>query len=485
MNNPERLVALVDDLVSSESETSCTEFKHNNFDPERIGTLISAISNAARLNNEPFGHVVWGVADETQEIVGTNFRFEKEKANGQPLEFWLAKQVSPDLHFTFKEVNHSKGRLVILEIPAAAQVSTKFKNIAYVRIGSATPKLSDYPDREASLMARLRPFVWEHGVAKQFVETREVIQLLDVASYFYLTELPVPGSDEEIAAILAHDKLIAKDVGSRWNILNLGAVLFGKNLTSFDGIARKAVRVIIYNGNTRTAEAADVTGTKGYALAFDGVIDYVNKRLPHHEQITRSLRVRKPIYPEIAIRELIANALVHQDMTIGGTGPVIEIFNDRVEITNPGIPLIETDRFIDLPPRSRNESLASLMRRVGVCEEQGSGIDKVIDAIEEAQLPAPDFRAEGNSLKAIVFNRRSFGQMTTEERVRGCYQHAVLKYVNTHEGFTNSTLRHRFGVAEKNASQISRVIKLTTEMGFIKPSDNWTSRAGTYLPIWA
>jgi ATP-dependent DNA helicase RecG len=84
-------------------------------------------------------------------------------------------------------------------------------------------------------------------------------------------------------------------------------------------------------------------------------------------------------------------------MTIGGTGPLIEIFSDRIEITNPGSPLVDTKRFIDFPPRSRNEGLAGLMRRIGVCEERGSGVDKAIDAIEEAHLPPADIRADGDS----------------------------------------------------------------------------------------
>jgi len=69
------------------------------------------------------------------------------------------------------------------------------------------------------------------------------------------------------------------------------------------------------------------------------------------------------MYPEIAVRELVANALIHQDFSITGAGPMVEVFGDRVEITNPGEPLIDTLRFIDEPPRSRNEMLASLMRR--------------------------------------------------------------------------------------------------------------------------
>ena len=54
-------------------------------------------------------------------------------------------------------------------------------------------------------------------------------------------------------------------------------------------------------------------------------------------------------------------------------GPQVELFSGRLEITNPGKPLVQIDRMIDLLPRSRNEALAALMRRMGLCEEQGSG----------------------------------------------------------------------------------------------------------------
>ncbi len=54
---------------------------------------------------------------------------------------------------------------------------------------------------------------------------------------------------------------------------------------------------------------------------------------------------------------------------------MVEIFDDRIEITNPGEPLVDTQRFIDTPPKSRNETLASMMRRFRICEERGSGID--------------------------------------------------------------------------------------------------------------
>jgi ATP-dependent DNA helicase RecG len=485
MNNPTRLIALVDDFTRLEGELPWVEFKLNNADPDRIGTLISAISNAARIADQSCGYVVWGIEDVSHAVISTSFRPALVKSHGQPLELWLNQSVSPSLHFKFHEVAHPSGKVVVLEIPAASQVPTKFKNIAYIRIGSTTPKISDHPAHEASLLAKLRPFVWEQGVAAAFVETSDVMRLLDVAAYFSLTEQAVPGSDEAIGLILAHDKLISKDVGGRWNILNLGAMLFASDITQFESISRKAVRIIKYSGISRTDSAQDQSGIRGYAIGFDPMVTYINKRLPRQDVITRSLRISKPEYPELAIRELVANALVHQDMTITGTAPVVEIFDDRIEITNPGTPLVETNRFIDFPPRSRNEALASLMRRIGVCEEQGSGIDKVIEEIETALLPPPDFRADGNNTKAIIYGKKTFAEMSADERIRGCYQHAVLRFINNQGGLTNGSLRVRFGVAEKNASQISRVIKQAVEAGLVRQSDNWSAKSGHYLPFWA
>jgi ATP-dependent DNA helicase RecG len=132
MDNPERLIALVDEYRALAHELPCVEFKVDNFDPERIGTLISAISNTARLVDQPCGYVIWGVENDTHDVAGTIFRPGKEKAHGQPLELWLSNSVSPSLYFTFKEVPHPKGRLIVLEIPPATQVPTKFKNIAYI-----------------------------------------------------------------------------------------------------------------------------------------------------------------------------------------------------------------------------------------------------------------------------------------------------------------------------------------------------------------
>ena len=155
-----------------------------------------------------------------------------------------------------------------------------------------------------------------------------------------------------------------------------------KNLGDFPRLKRKAIRIIQYVGTGRIETLREYEDTKGYAAGFDELIGYIDAQLPANEVIGQALRKTVRAFPELAVRELVANALIHQDFFATGTGPMVEIFEGRIEITNPGEPLVDTQRFLDSPPTSRNEVLASLMRRFQICEERGSGIDKVAIEVE-------------------------------------------------------------------------------------------------------
>jgi predicted HTH transcriptional regulator len=192
------------------------------------------------------------------------------------------------------------------------------------------------------------------------------------------------------------------------------------------------------------------------------------------------------MYPVIAVRELFANALIHQDFFIRGVGPMIEIFSDRIEITNPGVPLVKTERFLDSPPKSRNEALASFMRRIGVCEERGSGIDKAVSETEFYQLPAPLFEVVEGNTRATLFAHRPLSKMDRQARVRATYLHACLKYVQR-EFLTNSSLRERFGIQKENSAMVSRIIKEALFDKAIKLSEpeSESRKYARYVPIWA
>ena len=171
-----------------------------------------------------------------------------------------------------------------------------------------------------------------------------------------------------------------------------------------------------------------------------------------------------------------------------GTGPMVEIFDNYMEITNPGIPLVETERFLDSPPRSRNESLASFMRRIGICEERGTGVDKVVFQTEFYQLPAPIFEVTGDHTRAVLFAHRPLSKMGKQDRIRACYLHACLRYVTREqEHMTNSSLRERFGISEENRAMVSRIIKEAVEAGEIRLADpdSRSRKHAKYLPYWA
>jgi predicted HTH transcriptional regulator len=294
----------------------------------------------------------------------------------------------------------------------------------------------------------------------------------------------VPDGKAGVLERLEADCLVVRDVGGAWNITNLGAILFANDITLFDAsLARKAVRFVAYAGK---GKADPVTHrrdeTLGYGSGFEGLIGFMNGLLPTNEHIGAALRETRPLFPEIAIRELVANALIHQDMTISGAGPQVELFSDRIEITNPGRSLLPPDRMIDLPPRSRNEMLASLMRRMGICEEQGSGLDKVITSIELYQMPPLKLQAEEGSTQAILYGPRSFAGMNRSERVQACYQHAVLKWLSG-DKMRNVTLCGRFGIDKRNAAQVSQVLNDALKQGLIKVADPEHPKSG-YWPWW-
>lgn len=483
--NPERDIALIDELLAQPAETSWLELKHNNSEPDMIGLRCAALSNAARLDGRAFAYMIWGVEDGSHRIVGTDFNPDIRRAGNQPLLLWLANALQPSPAFSFRTVAHPDGRMVLLEIPAAPGAPVSFNGVPYIRIGSTTPKLTDYPERYQQLIEALRPYRWEHGVARQYASGDDVLSLLDYTVYFRLTGQPLPDNRAGIFDKLEADHLIVRDVGDRWNITNLGAILFATKLGDFDAsLARKGVRFVSYAGKNRAAQVTHrLDGQKGYAVGLEGLVGYINALLPKNEQIGQALREEHPLFPERSLRELVANALIHQDMTVTGAGPLIELFEDRIEISNPGAPLVKPERMIDLPPRSRNEALADLMRRMKMCEEQGSGLDKVLEDVELFQLPAPLLRDEDNSMQVVLYGPRAFADMTQEERVRACYFHAVLKFLSG-DKMKNASLCTRLGIDKKNAAQASDVISRTIKAGLIRVADPDHPRAG-YVPHWA
>jgi len=356
----EYLTSLIHELCKLPQETEWVEFKENNENPQEIGEYISALSNAAALVGKAFAYLIWGVEDSAHTLVGTNFKPRAAKVGNEELENWLLRLLTPKIHFRFLDAQIDGKAIVLLEIERAYRQPVQFSGVEFIRVGSYKKKLKEFPEKERALWRLFDKALFEDGIAVDHVRDDEVLRLLDYPAYFELLNLPLPENKKAILHGLASDNLIRVCEAGGWSVTNLGAILFAKRLDDFASLKRKAMRVIQYRGTSRVETIKEQDGNKGYANGFEGLIGYINGLLPRNEVIGQALRKQLPLYPELAVRELVANALIHQDFFVSGAGPMIEIFDDRIEIGNPGTPLVATERFVDSPPRSRNEALASL-----------------------------------------------------------------------------------------------------------------------------
>jgi predicted HTH transcriptional regulator len=484
--NLDYLRSLLRELANLPKETEWVEFKQNNDDPDQLGEYISALANTAALYGKKSAYMVWGIDNETHAVIGTIFKPSVARHKQQELESWLLQKLAPKIEFRFFEfLSEQELPVVVLEITPASHTPVQFDGTEFIRVGSYKKKLREFAEKERELWRVFDREPFEKQAAATNLSADQVLKLLAYTTYFELTEQPLPEGRDGILSALQADKMITKQENGQWLITNLGAILFAKQLSDFDQLARKAVRLILYKGNARVETVREMEGTKGYAVGFEGLIDYIKALLPSNEEIGKAFRKEVPMYPELALRELVANAIIHQDFSLTGTGPTIELFVARLEITNPGVPLVDTQRFLDSPPQSRNETLASFMRRINICEERGSGIDKVVFQTGVYQLPAPIFETTERHTKAILFAHKEYSEMNTEEKIRACYLHCCLKYVN-HEPMNNTSLRARFKIEDGNAAMASRVIKQAIEAGLIRLYDPTANRkALRYVPFWA
>ena len=325
---------------------------------------------------------------------------------------------------------------------------------------------------------------WVEEYSQTGLTAGQVVELLDTQSFFELLKLPYPTEQAGVIERLERERLI-DPVDGGYGLRRLGALLLAKRLDDFPDLMRKVPRVVVYAGTSKLETRLDQSGAKGYAVGFRGLVRFIMGQLPQNEIILDALRKEVKLVPDVAIRELVANALIHQDLTIGGASVMIEIYTNRLEISNPGEPVVPVERFID-GYQSRNERLAGLMRRMGICEEKSSGIDRVVQTAEMYQLPAPDFRVMHQRTLVTIFGPRTFDHMDREDRVRACYQHCALKWVMS-ERMTNQTLRDRFHLPESKSALVSQVIAATIESELVRADEKVgaSRKYARYIPFWA
>lgn len=448
------------------------EFKEakQQFDFERL------LEYCVALANEGGGFFILGIADKPpREVVGTS-AYRDLATTAQKLFERLGFRVDVE------EASHAGGRVVVFDVPSRPR-GTAY-NLAgkyLMRAGEALVPMTE--DQLRRIFAEGRPD-WLEEHSKKGLTDREVIDLLDTQTFFELLRISYPTTRQGVLDRLRNERLIDVD-SDIYAIRRIGAVLLAKELEAFPDLMRKAPRVIVYAGEDKLGTRIDQVETKGYAVGFQRLVQLIMEQLPQNEVVRHALRKEVRLVPERSVRELVANSLVHQDFSVQGASVMVEVYTNRLEISNPGEPIVPIERFID-GYQSRNERLASVLRKLGICEEKSSGIDRVIFDAELHQLPAPDFRASLGRTIVSLRGPLSFDDMSRDDRVRACYQHCALKCV-TAQHMTNQSLRERFRLSEAKSASVSQVISTTIGTGLIKLDDKVGSsrKFARYLPFWA
>ena len=467
-------LAQVDQWLAEPSEHRHLEFKEakGNFSRSLLCRYCVALANAGG------GHLILGITDRPpRRVTGTN-AFAGNLPN---VEHKVLQET--EVCITADELAHPDGRVLVFSVPGRPQGSAyRYKGAYWMRVGESTVVMPGQQLRE--IFAETQP-EWLDAHAKSGLGAEEIPALLDVPAFFALQKMPMPSRTADVLRRLAaRDCIERNDQG--YAIRRVGALLFAKQLSDFPELESKAVRVLVYVGTSKVKTRRDWTCDRGYAAGFEEIVKYVMEQIPQQEVIRNGIREEHQLLPEEMTRELLINAVVHQDFLMRGKQLRVDIYSNRIEFSNPGEPLVDPDRFID-GESARNEKLIGLMRRLGFCEQRGSGIDQVVLAAEAHRLRAPEFRREPQQTTVRVHGEETLSGMGRGDRIRACYQHCVLKYVAGEESMTNQSLRERFGASSRSASTVSAIIADAGKAGLIKPDTRAgkSRRYAKYIPAWA
>lgn len=467
-------IAQINCWLAEPSEHRRLEFKEakNDFSRSRLCKYCVALANAGG------GHLILGVTDEPPRRVAGTKAFA---GNLTAIEHEVLQETG--VCISADELAHPDGRVLVFSVPGRPQGSAyRYKGAYWMRVGESTVVMPDQQLRE--VFAETQP-EWLDAPAKSGLSAEEIYALLDVPAFFALQKTPMPSQTGEALRRLAARNCIERN-GHGYAVRRLGALLFARRLSDFPELEYKAVRVLVYADTSKLKTRRDWTFDKGYAVSFEEIVKYVMEQIPQREVIRNGIREKEQLLPKEMARELLVNAIVHQDFSVRGKQLRVDIYSNRIEFANPGESLVEPDHFID-SENTRNEQLIGLMRRLGFCEQQGSGIDQVVLAAETNRLRAPEFRRDHKQTTVRVHGVEMLSEMGHNDRIRACYQHCVLKYVMGKDSMTNQSLRERFGASSKSSTMVSSIIAEAGKAGLIKPDirKGKSRRYAQYIPAWA
>jgi predicted HTH transcriptional regulator len=345
------------------------------------------LSNGAALCGREYGYVVWGVDDTSHEIIGTTVNFDKD-IDHEPYKHYLARNLKPSVTFEVEDVQVDGKRLVLLTVPAAKSVPTKFLSQAFIRIGSSKEKLAKFPEWEIRLLN-----VLSNGIPT----------IVNTAAPDYAQELTfeklfmyygAKGIELRRETFKKSLKLLTAD--GRYNIMAL-------LLSDANDIP---IRVSVFSGKSKADALFSVKeyGNSCILYAMDKILEYGDaiNIIQADERGRISERKDVPLFDYEAFHEAILNAFIHNKW-LGLNAPMISVFTDRIEILSHGGIGLEQDMegFFNGVSIPVNEVLASIFLQLRLSERSGRGVPKIVGAYGRESI-----RIEKNFIVVTIpFNR--------------------------------------------------------------------------------
>lgn len=438
------------ELIAYAEEQEWFEFKENWFEPEALGEYIAALSNAAALLGKKYAYMVWGIQDITQKIVGTTFNPHIEY-NREPLQHYLARNLSPSVNFTFFEDTVDGNRVVMLQIPAAQIVPTAFKNTRFIRIGSSKCNLIKYPLREQALFKMLA-FPTE-TIENTSADTQELTFSKLFAFY-------------GAKGIILKKNTFKKNLGllTKDGELNLLAQLLSDN-SGFP------LRVAIFEGTTKASHLFSVRefGYTNLLYSLDEVLRYgdVLNIIQADERNRVVERKEVPLFDSSAFREAVINAVLH-NRWVDRLEPMITVFSDRIEILSRGRinPPQTLNGFFDGESVPVNEKLSEIFLQLHISEKSGRGVPAITEAYGKEAF---DFR-ENSIVVKIPFTRvgktnHNIDNKTDRKIELSDRRKRIIREMRNNPNITLKELSAKLGISE---IAVNNNINFLKKIGFVE-----------------
>ncbi len=424
-------------ILLQNGENYHTEFK------KRINKELP--SEICAFSNSQGGKIIIGV-DDTNTITGLNI----DNTTRSKLETSISA-INPRPEYEIIETECDNKNIIVIDCKEGKNKPYVISGSIYVRYGANSQKLTTATEIRDFFQQENQIF-WDKTNCERFSYPND----FDNQMFEYF--LKKAGISNE----LPHKQVLKNlDLTTQNGIFKSGAVLFfAKEPEKF--FSHIGIRCILFKGNTKRYIIDDKLFTGNLFSQYENANKHIQTKLETRYEIeNQGFSPRKEILeiPETAIKESLINALSHRDYYTQGAIIHVEIFDNRIEITNPGglVPQIKKHEF-GRKSFSRNSLIFDLFQRINLVEKVGTGIPRINRSMKDAGLFEPEYSTEGFFTVKLFRPIRFSKWLSNLEIEITKNQENILSAIDENPQITYTKISEKIGIS--NAATIKNMKKL-------------------------